>query len=1051
MKHKILLLSLLIFVLNSVLAQFGYLDKTFSSDGIAEINTGTQNIVRSNGVQVITNTDGSLLILFESSGSSFLLKKFASGITDSSYGMNGLSNALPIKEPHAARQSDGKIVIAGHSSSLPINNDPTTHADSRTTFLNEDFALARLNIDGSLDGTFGNRGFQTTDFNTYYDAINSIFIQPDGKILVSGITALYDPAPDPETGFYTHVSDRIALARYTNIGLPDKSFDGDGKVITNIHTNDLTSNLLALQTDGKFIVAGSDTTGLSLARYTSSGVKDNTYAFANKLVNADKSYFAVRSLAIQADNKIVLGGLWYNTTAQKDFVIIRFTTSSTLDKTFNSTGIQKTDFKGYNDYNTSLAIQNDGKIVAGGFASNGVSYAFATSRYNINGSVDNSYNADGKQMTYHGSGDLRTTALSVQEDQKIVLVGFTFLSNGFSTNTLIVRYNADGTLDKTFNKTGGLIYEFKTGNTVFTASVVQPDGKLISVGYTLNGTIFNYLVVRYKTNGTLDSTFSGDGIQITNLNVYQYVKPGVALQKDGKIILSGSTGDYFNRDFTLIRYNANGSLDNTFSGDGILISDFGKAEGANAVTVQADGKIVMVGSSDLNFAIARYNPDGSFDNSFANGGIRTDITLNSDETMQANSVAIDGNGKIVAGASLLQDHAAIVFRFNTNGSLDQSFSDDGIASRYYGYSDFYFLYSTQVIIQSDNKIIVAGDEGTYDREENYPNSFLLRYNTDGTVDNTFSEDGLTNPFPTSKFTGNSVIALQADGKIILSATLCTFWTYGYRDIVKKPGGYVMIRLKKNGLVDSTFGVNGIIYADSKPDAATNNITIIGSKLYAVGYSNSIGSYGYIAKYDLLTVNNAPKVSITSPANNKNFPATTTGVTVNVSATDVEGPVHSVKIYLNDSYIRTDFSAPYSFGLSGLTPGVYVVKAKATDNLGVETFSAPVTFTIGTTALQTTITKAITNTPVSQEKLLSPSAFISPNPAKNIINVSAKGFTKDGTMALLIFSSNGTMVKQIKINTKMQTISVDISTLQSGTYTLQLKSGDNIITKQFIKL
>ncbi len=510
MKHKILFFALFLFILNSAFAQFGYLDKTFSNDGIAELNTGVQKRQNSQSTQVIPNTDGSLLILFQSSAQSLLIKKFANGVTDSSYGINGLSVPVPVQGSKAVKQPDGKIIIVGHTGSMPLHDNSGEYPEEKGTFINEDFALTRLNTDGSLDLAFGNKGLQKTDFSTYYDAINSVAIQPDGKILVSGITALYSPVPDAD-GFDTHLYDRVAVARYTNIGLPDLSFDGDGKFITNIRTNDLTSNLIALQSDGKFIIAASDTTGFSLARFTNTGSSDNSFAFSDKLLRPDGSYFAVRSLVVQSDDKIVLGGLWNNTNTQKDFVIVRYGANGALDKSFNTTGIKTTDFRGYNDYNTSLFIQKDGKVIAGGYASNGTSYAFATSRYNTNGSTDSTYSADGEQVSYHGSNDLRTAGLSLQPDGKIILAGFDGTPFFSITNTVVARYNTDGSLDKTFNKTGGLIYEFKIGNTVFKSSVVQPDGKLIAAGYTWNGTDNDFLLVRYNIDGSLDNSFGIDG------------------------------------------------------------------------------------------------------------------------------------------------------------------------------------------------------------------------------------------------------------------------------------------------------------------------------------------------------------------------------------------------------------------------------------------------------------------------------------------------------------------------------------------------------------
>lgn len=1022
MKPKILLLSLLILVLDSVSAQFGYLDKTFSSDGIAEINLGTQKQQNSRGAQIIPNADGSLFVLFQSSESSFLLKKKADGLTDSSYGVNGLSAPISVSDPRAVKQPDGKIIIGGHTVSKNINYSPDQPRDERKTAYNEDFALGRFNVDGSIDKTFGNKGLQKTDFNTYYDAINSIILLPDGKILVSGFTALYDPTLD-DLGLYTHLYDRVAVARYTNIGLPDLAFGKNGKLITTIRTNDDNSNLLGLQSDGKFIVAASDTTGLSIARFTGNGVNDNSFLFTKKLVRADKSYFSLRSMAIQTNDKIVLGGLWDNTASQKDFVIVRFAASGGLDNTFGNAGIQTTDFRGYDDFNTSLVIQNDGKIVAGGFASNGASYGFATSRYNTNGTPDIAYSADGKQLTYHGSNDLRTAAVSLQPDQKIIMAGFDGTQYFQTTNTLIVRYTAEGNLDKTYNKTGGQIYVFKYGETVFTSGISQPDGKFISAGYTWNGTDHDFLVVRYNIDGSLDKTFSGDGIQITNVNASSNINIAVALQKDGKIVISGSSKNNVNLDFALVRYNNDGTLDNTFSGDGILISDFGGNEYPRALAIQADGKIVIAGSIDSRLAVARYNADGSIDAGFGDGGKNVDAWGRG----HATSVAIDGNGKIVVSGVGEEDNGAIL-RFSTDGSLDQTFGDNGVIQR----NSRDFVYDTHIAIQKDNKILFAGIEAYDVREGREENVFLLRYNTNGNLDLTFSEDGgLSLPLPYDSFAASPSVALQTDGKIILSAKVYSYWEYGYRDLVDKPHGYVISRIKSNGSFDSTFGRNGLIYANDQPNVVVNNISVGGNKLYAVGYNELIYDFhyeithalGYVARYNLLTANTAPKVGITSPANKTAFPSTTTNVIVNVTASDAEGLVQSVKIYLNDSYVRTDFSAPYSFGLSGLIPGVYVVKAKATDNLGVETFSTPVTFVIGKANPVVEITSPADSTRYS---------------APHDVTIDATADDPDGNIRSVKFYNGNTYIK----TDFTAPYSYTFASLPKGNYIFKVKATDN---------
>jgi uncharacterized delta-60 repeat protein len=181
------------------------------------------------------------------------------------------------------------------------------------------------------------------------------------------------------------------------------------------------------------------------------------------------------------------------------------------------------------------------------------------------------------------------------------------MSTTYGGNFALARYNPNGSLDPTFSGDGKQTTNFGRFDGAG-AMAIQPDGKIVAAGGALDG---DFGLARYKPNGALDPTFSGDGMQTTDFGGGFDGARGVALQGDGKIVAAGCAcpNDVNARDFALARYNPNGALDPTFSGDGKLTTDFGASDdAADAVALQTDGKIVAVGHGGPggDFALARY-------------------------------------------------------------------------------------------------------------------------------------------------------------------------------------------------------------------------------------------------------------------------------------------------------------------------------------------------------------------------------------------------------------------------------------------------------------
>jgi uncharacterized delta-60 repeat protein len=376
-----------------------------------------------------------------------------------------------------------------------------------------------------------------------------------------------------------------------------------------------------------------------------------------------------------------------------------------LDPTFSGDGKSITDFGG-NDEAFSVALQPDGKIVAVG----GTGVDFALARYNPDGSLDPSFSGDGKQTTDFGAGD-RASGLVLQSDGKIVALGYT-LRGGGGQDFALARYNPDGSLDPSFSGDGKQTTDF--GGTMDEARDValQPDGKIVAVGSAF-GDARDFALARYTPDGSLDATFSADGKQSTDLGADDAAS-SVAIQFDGKIVAAGYAGggDFESpTDFALARYNSDGSLDASFSGSGVQSTDLGGDDAASGVALQPDGKIVAVGYAGpggvYDFALTRYNPDGSLDPSFSGDGKQT---THFDGNDAAWGVALQSDGKIVAvghaGVGARPGDFALA-RYNADGSLDPTLSVAGKQTTDFGWDDA----AHGVALEPDDKIVAVGITG----------------------------------------------------------------------------------------------------------------------------------------------------------------------------------------------------------------------------------------------------------------------------------------------------------------------------------------------------
>ena len=413
------------------------------------------------------------------------------------------------------------------------------------------------------------------------------------------------------------------------------------------------------------------------------------------------------------------------------------------------------------------------------------------------------------------------------------------VANANITNVAVncVTPAANGALDPTFADAGKVSTAFGGDNT---AMALQADGKIVMVG----GSSTDFLLARYNANGNLDAGFGSAGTVTTDIAAGQDEAHGVAIQSDGKIVVAGqavvgrTANNLFNFDFAVARYNADGSLDTSFGAGGKVTTDFnGQTDRAFAVAIQGDGKIVVVGSAGFSsptgggtdFAVARYNPNGTLDTSFGSGGkVTSDI---GGATDIARNVVLQGNGAILVsgqltlGSSASLDHAGLA-RYDANGNPDGSFGNGGkltLANLALGEA---------LALQADGPILVAGSAPV-----GASSLFaLMRLDANGSADSGFGAAGLvTAAFSTQDDFGRAV-AVQADGRIVVAGQSSN----------RSNADFAVARFSANGAPDASFGSAGKLTIDffGSFDGAENVVVQPDGKIVLGGFARNGTRTGY---------------------------------------------------------------------------------------------------------------------------------------------------------------------------------------------------------------
>ncbi len=727
------------YLLLVVICVLAFLNST--ADAQLTLNTSfNAGVTDGNSIAVVTavQTDGKILVggnfAFANGTEKFgLVRLNSDGSLDNTFNVGGLGPNGIVYEIKVL--GDGKIIIGG---GFGTYNGTTIQG------------LARLNSNGTLDTTFnvGGVGVQ--------GGVQGISIQADGKYILTGGLSAYNGTA------------KFSVIRVNTDGTLDTTF-------TSPFTNQVFVEQSGLQSDGKIIIGGQFATGAynNLARLTTTGALDTTFNAGSAGSNGP-----IFQTQVLADNKILLGGPYnmINGTARPG--LARLNADGTVDATFtplptdfyspeyvavkpNGQYVYAGDFSNNagnypialinpdgsldgtfgrpeaDNIGYQVTLQTDGKILLAGYFNNvevlgGLTHRNLV-RLNANGSVDSTF-----VSPFSSFGGIGPGAMLQQPDGKFVVAGNFNSANGV-THRNIARFNADGTIDATFDSGYGI---FGNGNVRIDALAVQTDGKILMGGtfstYNLNDA---RSLVRLNTNGTQDTTFNPIGISAGVPAVNDLL-----VLPDNKILVGGSGLDIGIQ--ALVRLNSNGTGDPTFAA--------GNSNGpVQRILRQSDGKLIVFGSftsylGGTRNRIVRLNADGTLDGTFNPGTGANNQIL---------SAEFQPDGKIVIGGVFTSYNGTTrnrIARLNSDGSLDTTFNPVSGANQ----------TVTSIVVLADGKFVIGGNFSTYDGTTRMR---LAKLNADGTLD-TSADSGIENNF---RF-GTRRLLRTADGQVLLGGTFVNY-------------------------------------------------------------------------------------------------------------------------------------------------------------------------------------------------------------------------------------------------------------------------------------
>ncbi|MDN3723010.1 T9SS type A sorting domain-containing protein [Aequorivita sp. SDUM287046] len=482
-----------------------------------------------------------------------------------------------------------------------------------------------------------------------------------------------------------------------------------------------------------------------------------------------------------------------------------------------------------------------------------------------------------------------------------------------------------GILDTSFGNNGIATTQVSPTYNFATATKVQPDGKILVVGDSGEPATYKATVVRFNADGSLDTSFGTGGNATITIPTAKSFGMDVALQDDGKIVVGARTWDNVTGDFVLARLNADGSFDSSFGTNGVVIANSGASDVAASLLIADDGKIYMAGDSDNNFSIAKFNTDGTMDTSFGTNGWSI-IAFSS--SSYAQDIAFQNDGKIVMGGfSIISGgrYQMAAARITADGALDNSFGTDGKVAFNFGIDHD---IATALGIQSDGKIVLGGHTYITSNPRLSYDFAVARLNTDGSLDTTYGNNGVTTTQIVDEANYANGLVIQADDKVVLAGRTVKEFDYDF----------AMIRFNTDGTLDSTFGNAGKVSTDNdgKEDHGYAIALQPDNKIILAGHSYSAGgddSEIVVARYTNETLGIADNENVEfrlypNPANEQ--------ITIELSDASSN---YQVAIYdvLGKKVYTSEIQKVGQIDVSALASGTYLVKLNSDNKSSVVRF------------------------------------------------------------------------------------------------------------------
>jgi uncharacterized delta-60 repeat protein len=718
----------------------GALDTSFGYGGRVYVPFvyGTADLANASVMQ----PDGKLVVTGRASSDVQLVRLLPDGQLDPGFGIDGVAGVDPgpygVATPHAlALQPDGKLIAGGW-----VYTGPT-----------EVFMLVRFHANGALDTAFGTGGVATANVA---GTVRAIVVQPDGKLVAAGSAGL------------TTARD-IALARFNADGSPDVSFGNGGIVLRAIGPADDFASALAIQPDGRLVAAGhTDDGGFVLVRLLADGSPDSTFGNAGTVITnfgvGPRNGYA-RALTLQADGRLLAAGVRESgLPLDLDVAVARYLPDGALDPSFGSGGQVITSVAGQSEEAYALALRADGTILAAGQCGEigGSSYNIFIVRYLAAGTLDPAFGSGGL-LTVPATGAIPSfDSVAIQDDGKIVAgTGLRFES---TTGLAVARLLPGGQSDLAFGN-GGVARISTTGTTYPAILALRTDGRIVIASGLFDTMQSNWKVALYRlqSDGSPDPAFGVNGVQTVDLGQTSVTPQALAIDASGRNIVAGTTVAITDSIVLVVTTSA-GSPDATFGTGGVVTTPIGpNGGGAYAVTVAPDSRIVVAGyAEDTGVAVVRYLANGALDTSFGGTGVVVVPLGNCASGFGgciATAVLIQPDGRIVVAGSRT-GNAFMLLRFLANGALDPSFGNGGVVLTSVGSAG---AYAESMVRQPDGKLVVAGTSWAAGSGYDFT---LVRYLANGSVDTTFGHAGVITT-PISKVDDYAyALAHQPDGMLV---------------------------------------------------------------------------------------------------------------------------------------------------------------------------------------------------------------------------------------------------------------------------------------------